>query len=287
MNIRTYKTQGQELLKGNQDIKSDNIYYSDKNNINCTNISGFSTEFMEKSPKSAENYGNFQHGVDNSPEKQGLDTYTSAKKLPTIGFSSLSLPNDPDLSQNASKIDDSTYIFELSEENPSVLEQNQAKPDKSADTSSKSETNSQNTEDLAPSDYEKAENQGNEKQKSYVAPSLEQQIDRDYKDFSKIYPNISKSSLLQDDCLRSFAIGKEEQELTKVYKDYCSLVSLIEARVLKESMLRLSVENASVGALSGTKSSADGYFSKEQVQRMSPEEIRRNYNRIRESQQHW
>ena len=61
----------------------------------------------------------------------------------------------------------------------------------------------------------------------------------------------------------------------------------MERRAYERAALKLASERASVGALGSSESANDGFFSKEEVLRMSPQEIRRNYTKIRKSQEKW
>lgn len=117
--------------------------------------------------------------------------------------------------------------------------------------------------------------------------SLEGLIDRDFKDFEAVFPNISRNSLISDENLRIFAEGKENKHFPVIYAQYCRLVSKIGAQAIKQEQIRQNNAISSVGGLSGTKNTNDGYFTREQVLKMSQDEIKRNFTRIRESQAKW
>lgn len=110
---------------------------------------------------------------------------------------------------------------------------------------------------------------------------------RDFKSFSRIFPNISKESLLDNSDLEIFASGKENQAFSTIYKDFCTLTSQIEARVSEKIRHSLMLEKNAVGALSSASATTDIFFTKEQVQNMSSEQIKNNFDLIRKSQQHW
>ena len=57
--------------------------------------------------------------------------------------------------------------------------------------------------------------------------TFEEQIERDFKDFEVIYPNVSKSSLLSDESLRLFAEGKENKQFSVIYAKYLKLAQLV------------------------------------------------------------
>lgn len=117
--------------------------------------------------------------------------------------------------------------------------------------------------------------------------SFESQIQRDFNEFQVVYPNISKSSLLSDECFRIFSEGKEKSSLLANYAKYLKLTSKIESQAICKAQARQNNADSSVGGLSSTKNGDEIYFTREQVLRMSQEEIKRNFKRIRESQARW
>lgn len=117
--------------------------------------------------------------------------------------------------------------------------------------------------------------------------TFEEQIERDFKDFETIYPNVSKNSLLSDENLRLFAEGKESKQISVIYAKYRKLAdSIAEQAILKEKARKANADSAS-GALSSSQGAKNAYFTREQVKAMSPSEIKRNYELIRQSQQNW
>ena len=117
--------------------------------------------------------------------------------------------------------------------------------------------------------------------------TLEMCVNKDFADFEVIYPNVSRKSLLDDENLRIFAEGKENKPLSVIYAQYKHIAGKIEAEAIKQERARQKNALSSVGTLSSTNSGENVYFTKEQVQKMSPSEIKRNYKRIRESQARW
>lgn len=158
-------------------------------------------------------------------------------------------------------VDNSTF----SKENEQIINVGSANKEKITESTEKAEQNSKNAS----------------------VTGIEGQIERDFSDFEVIYPNISKNSLLTDESLRIFAEGKESKPLSVVYAQFKAFVAKIEENAIKQEQIRQNNANSSVGGLSGTKSGDDGYFTKEQVLKMSQSEIKRNYKRIRESQARW
>lgn len=259
-------TQGQPFSTQDRGKLDEKSVQTDTNTDLCTKTA-------EKTEKPRENSGDFdkksddlRHRVEDFSKNTNETIENATKNQEKSDFNSdLSIKSAENESKSA-KIADTVDISEDFDSNLSKSQEN-------SDNLGKNQKNSAPDSEKAPT--------------SDDILTFEGQIDRDYGDFSKNYPNVSKSALLSDKSLRSFASGKENQPLVAVYSDFCSLVHEIEQRVLKESAHRLSVEKSSVGALSSSKSAEDAYFSREQVQRMSADEIKRNYKRIRESQARW
>lgn len=110
-------------------------------------------------------------------------------------------------------------------------------------------------------------------------------ISRDLKNFSRLYPNVPLSALTSDECLILYAKGRESEPFTEIYKNFRDLCDKIEQKALNKASLALAT--ATPGALGSSGAPNDGFFTKEQVLRMSSEEISRNYDKIRKSQEKW
>lgn len=283
MIITNNPTQGQLLSTQNRGKLLDNICQFYEKQDFFAEASGSSSDFSRKTIEIDGNSSNFEHRVDDFDKNHDIYVENSSKTQKTTGLIGFSSPVDPKNNQNLLKSDHSTGLLDKNEQNDGSLDEKAEKSASSPDFTGKSEESKDLFDNTTHDDAENAENQA----KTSIPPSFEEQISRDYGEFSKLYPNVSMDSLTSDKNLRLFALGKENQPFVSVYKDFCALVDAIELRVLKQSAHRLSVEKSSVGALSSAKFSDDGYFTREQVQRMSKEEIRRNYTRIRESQARW
>ena len=134
-------------------------------------------------------------------------------------------------------------------------------------------------------------NQGKENSdklaKSTDITTFEEQINRDFSDFEVIYPNLSKNSLLANESLRIFAEGKETKPLSVVYAKFCTLCEKISKDAILQEKARRNNASSALGALSSTKNASAHLFTRDQVKAMSSEEIKRNYDLIRQSQQSW
>ena len=161
-------------------------------------------------------------------------------------------------------------------DNSTILEENLSK---NADN----EQNNNQSGDLELQNQNKASKNG----ENSTEVSFEACVERDFNDFEVIYPNISKDTLLKDENLRIFAQGKENKPLSVLYAQFTQLVCKIGAEAIKQEKLRQNNAQSSVGGLSGANNGDSVFFTREQVQRMSPSEIKRNFTRIRESQARW
>ena len=75
--------------------------------------------------------------------------------------------------------------------------------------------------------------------------------------------------------------------LAQVCSCFNAIVSSTEEHSRKKLAYALASANSGVGSLSSSSKTEQAFFTKEQVLNMSQEEIRRNYTKIRQSQQHW
>ena len=116
-------------------------------------------------------------------------------------------------------------------------------------------------------------------------------VTRELEEFATAYPTVNVNDVLQDENFRSFAEGKlDKKSLSEVYASYLPFKAAIEGAELKAQKEAHSkaVASAAVGSLTNASEPADkDFFTREQVLRMSPEEVHKNYEKIRESQRKW
>ncbi|MBE6663600.1 MAG: hypothetical protein E7602_03750 [Ruminococcaceae bacterium] len=128
--------------------------------------------------------------------------------------------------------------------------------------------------------------------KSIGTNSLESNVfssnDEDNLLFSRLFPGVSKETLEKDEKFKLFARSKDKSlSLCEIYADYLSFSQKMRDEVAIRVATAQNNRNSSPGALSAPKGDGNDYFSKEQVKKMSREQIARNYTKIRESQQKW
>ena len=116
-------------------------------------------------------------------------------------------------------------------------------------------------------------------------------VANDLSEFSSKYNDVDINELFKDENFRTFADGKlENKSLSEVYEQYLPFKKMIDGQKSKQNkeVLELSLSKVGVGSLAGTgEAIGNTFFTKEQVLKMSPAEIKKNYEKIRESQQRW
>lgn len=110
----------------------------------------------------------------------------------------------------------------------------------------------------------------------------------DYLSFTEKYPNVSLQELEKDQSFSVFLQGREKSSsFEDIYKSFTALTQIIEKEAIERHLAKLAQEKSSVGSLSSPNKAEVGFFTKDQVLKMSKEQITRNYDKIRRSQQSW
>ena len=115
----------------------------------------------------------------------------------------------------------------------------------------------------------------------------EKWFSEDRKNFAEKHPDVDLGQLIKDPGFVDYADGKVGRKpLSDIYKGYMELMGKSEKNARTMAAQLLANRNASPGALSTPETGAN-YFSPEQVRKMSPSEVKKNYNVIRESMAKW
>ena len=110
-------------------------------------------------------------------------------------------------------------------------------------------------------------------------------------EFSEKYPGVNVQELFADEDFLKF--GKDALEfipLTKVYEAYLPIKTERDRIAAEQQKAAAMAANSSVavGSVTSATPAADSeFFTKEQVLKMSKEEISKNYEKIRKSQEKW
>lgn len=106
--------------------------------------------------------------------------------------------------------------------------------------------------------------------------------------FSKLFPNVSIEKLEQDELFRLFSSHNGKNlTISDLYTNYLRLVNALSDDFAKKSLVSLQNKLSSPGSLASSEKTSEVFFTKEQVLKMTPEQISQYYNIIRKSQQRW
>ena len=113
----------------------------------------------------------------------------------------------------------------------------------------------------------------------------------DFASFKEKHPEVNVDELFENKGFLEFA-GEHlgEVPLSVLYSMYNKATEkkVQQANELEEKAMQKAKNDASVGALGTPGAASDAeFFTKEQVKNMSAEEIRKNYEKIRRSQEKW
>ena len=140
------------------------------------------------------------------------------------------------------------------------------------------------------SDYSKFHKQ-KEKEKSEQVKKAEDEKEwyrKDHEAFVTKYPEVNLDNLIKDNAFQKYAGGKVGVvPLTEIYEGFMEIVSEYEKKTKQMAKQMLANQKASPGSLSSTNPTDSGYFTREQVQKMSQKEVHENYDKIRASMPKW
>ena len=111
---------------------------------------------------------------------------------------------------------------------------------------------------------------------------------KDQEDFTNKHPEVNLQTLIQDPQFQKFASGKVGVlPLSEIYEGFIEVVTEYEKKAKAMAKQMLANQKASPGSLSSTNPTDSGYFTKEQVQKMTQAEVHENYDKIRASMRKW
>lgn len=276
---------------------------SHENSINSATGSRILLKNEDFQAKHSQNQGNSLKNSQKSDEarKSSENSRILAESDVNSGISNESLANTSDLSQSAV--------------NPAISKENAAKSSNSAENTEEAMDFNQNNENSAKAE-ESIENSANVGEKADnsidMGENAENNIDTDesvenirnseakatsLRDFFNIdsenelksqFPSVNIENLRNNkDFNELLRLIIQNPTLAQVYSCFNAIVSSTEEHSRKKLAYALASANSGVGSLSSSSKTEQAFFTKEQVLNMSQEEIRRNYTKIRQSQQHW
>lgn len=111
---------------------------------------------------------------------------------------------------------------------------------------------------------------------------------KDREDFIAKHPEVDINALIQNKQFQSFASGKVGTlPLSEIYEGFAGLVAEYEKKSKLIAKQILANSKATPGALSSPNGNGEGLYTREQVQAMTPEEVHKNYDKIRASMRKW
>lgn len=149
------------------------------------------------------------------------------------------------------------------------------------------------------SDYKKYKKQIIEKGKDKPLDEKEWVIN-DSKEFRAKYPDVSFDEVFKDEKFTDYVdkyhkddIGKTTP-FAKIYTNFLTYQEerkdfdkLVEQKANEMFEKRMAKSQASVGDLSKTKTASDDYYTREQIDKMSTDEIRQNMTKVDKSIAYW
>jgi len=110
-------------------------------------------------------------------------------------------------------------------------------------------------------------------------------LENDARQFLQKYPEVNLETLLDDKLFVKFSDGKlGNQTLARVYEDYTELMETLNAETDKKIRLAVARSKSSPGSVeTGKKTEDSTYYSWEQLQKMSTEEVDKNYDKVMKS----
>lgn len=138
-------------------------------------------------------------------------------------------------------------------------------------------------------DFAKHYKERERQKEAKAAEAVEQKrwYENDRRAFEEKFPNVELQKLIEDPDFVDYADGKVgKRSLSAIYEGYLDLVKKSETRAKEMAAQMLANRKATPGSLAGNDSS-EGYFSREDVAKMKPAEVKRNYDVIRKSMERW
>lgn len=106
--------------------------------------------------------------------------------------------------------------------------------------------------------------------------------------FLEQHPDVRLDELIADRQFRAYAMGKTGQmPLSEIYEGFVEMVGEYEENARKMAAQMLANQKASPGALSTSQSAESDFFTRDEVRKMTPAEVRVNYEKIRSSMTKW
>lgn len=111
---------------------------------------------------------------------------------------------------------------------------------------------------------------------------------RDREAFTARFPDVDLGALVKDENFALFSQGKVgEMPLADIYEGFVKMRSEYEQKAKDMAAQYYANSKSSPGSLSSPETASSDFISCEDAKKMSPEEIRKNYEKIRASMSKW
>lgn len=111
---------------------------------------------------------------------------------------------------------------------------------------------------------------------------------KDREAFETEYPDVNLSELIRDEAFSDYADGKVGRKpLSEIYRGFLKFTGKYEGRAKDMAAQYIANQKASPGTLRDTQAPDSDFFTEEQVRKMSPSEVSKNYEKIRKSMKKW
>jgi len=139
-------------------------------------------------------------------------------------------------------------------------------------------------------DYSKVQKQKqkDEMAKNEQARSQEEWIKKDSEDFKSKHPEVDLGELINNEVFQKFAEGKVgTTPMAKIYENFVDFTKAYEKKAKLQAAQMVANKKASPGTLTSPGQSESGFYSIEDVKKMSVEEMRKNWDKVQASRAKW
>ena len=116
----------------------------------------------------------------------------------------------------------------------------------------------------------------------------EEWLENDYRDFRTKHPKVDLNELAKDKSFELFAtnlVGKKP--MSEIYDSYQNFVNQVKREQGEVKARELANAKASPGSLTSTETDSNNFFTFEEVNKMSREEVHKHYEKIMASMPKW
>ena len=105
--------------------------------------------------------------------------------------------------------------------------------------------------------------------------------------FERLFPGVLRENVEKEETFKLFSrFAPKNTPFVSIYSDYLALVDKISDSAIKKYLVSEENKRSSAGSLASGSNQSE-FYSREQVLKMSREQIAKNYDKIRKSQEKW